>query len=318
MGMYHITSQAEIQALINAKDRLGAENVTVLLDGSTINANNGNNGYAKVYQQLVAAGVNVVKSSPAFSITHEKDLIVDAGTPTAKAILSSVNLTNMSATTRDYGIITSDPGIIQEWTSVFNADLENAKNGTANTPPLSNPNLVFSPVDAEQKLVDIINSAADSRYSVTATSESLTNKAVVAALQAAAARGVNVQLIVPEYIEGSPSGAVINYPALRQLNATPIAGTNQTIQARVMPYPATVEHPYMHGKMLLVSGPDGDLGYIGSVNLSTNSLEKARECGFVFNDQTAPQAVQLLKNDFASDWQVSIPPPTNPTPPAEG
>ena len=317
MAMFHITDPGVAQALIQAKDRLGADNVQVLLDGASIAANNGQNSEAKIYQQLEAAGVNCIKSSPAFSITHEKSMVADAGTPQAKALISSVNMTKLSTTTRDYGITTTDPGIINEFDSVFSTDIANAKNGTGNTPPLSNPNLVWSPTDSESKLVDIINSAANSQYSLSATTESLSDPAIMAALQAAAGRGVNIQMIVPEYVEGPPSTAVFNYPALKTLNATEVAGSGHDIQAHVMPYPATATTPYMHGKMMLVQGPDGDLGYLGSVNFSANSTDHAREVGFVFNDKTAPAVVQQLKSDFATDWKVSIPPPANPTPPAD-
>ena len=53
------------------------------------------------------------------------------------------------------------------------------------------------------------------------------------------------------------------------------------VAARVMPYPATPRHPYMHAKMMVA---DDRRAYVGSANYSVNSTTLARELGLLFSE----------------------------------
>src|SRR4029078_12504036 len=55
--------------------------------------------------------------------------------------------------------------------------------------------------------------------------------------------------------------------------------------------------PYIHAKLIL---SDTKRAYVGSVNLSTQSMDRNRELGIIIS-QT--QALQKLSQTFNSDWQ---------------
>jgi cardiolipin synthase len=68
---------------------------------------------------LLAAGVDVLDSNPAFDLTHEKSMVVDDTTAFVKSLnWQSENLT----VTRDYAVITSDPHEVAEIIDCFEAD----------------------------------------------------------------------------------------------------------------------------------------------------------------------------------------------------
>lgn len=284
MVMYHLTDPKVALSLIEAKSR-GAD-VRVILDGSSL----GGKKYASVYRKLQAAGVGVRKATPGFSITHQKSLVVDG----EKAFILSMNLTKGYNKTRDYGLVAMDTNIIGEMIAVFEADWQNAQRQTAYTPPLSLPFLVWSPADSERKLVRFVDSAS---RALDATVENLGDREMQAAFLRAAGRGVRVRLITP--MCDLNTNPVWNYPFMRELRAG-------GVETRVMPYPSTAKHPYMHAKMMLA---DGARAYIGSINFSVNSMTKARELGILFSDETAGKGLSAI---FASDWDASVPAPEPP------
>ena len=210
------------------------------------------------------------------------------------AFVTSENLTTAAATQRDYGVITRDPGVISEFMKVFAADWQNAANKTGVTPPLSAPNLIWSPVDSEQRLVALINSA---HKFVFTTTENLGDPAIQNALEMAAKRGVDTRIIVP-MCDLNPN-PLFNFPYMKTLAAS-------GVQGHMMPYPSTAARPYMHGKMILV---DGITAFVGSINFSVNSTQKARELGIVF--QNSAVSSEIEKN-FVTDWNASVAIPANP------
>jgi phosphatidylserine/phosphatidylglycerophosphate/cardiolipin synthase-like enzyme len=91
-----------------------------------------------------------------------------------------------------------------------------------------------------------------------------------------------------------------DYPSLTKFAAA-------KIDARVMPYPATPDKPYMHAKTIVA---DGKRAYVGSVNFSTHSIEKARELGLLFDDASV---IATMKDAFETDWNAAVDVP-NPLP----
>ena len=126
------------------------------------------------------------------------------------------------------------------------------------------------------------------------TTENLGDAAVMSALERAAGRGVSVRVIAP--LCDDNVNPLYDLPLLVRLGR---AGVN----ARAMPTPASAEQPYMHAKMMIA---DGAGAYVGSINPSTNSTQRARELGFFFSDAAA---IQAISRDFEQDWTVSIEPP---------
>jgi phosphatidylserine/phosphatidylglycerophosphate/cardiolipin synthase-like enzyme len=257
--------------------------VQIILDAGNLESHTP----ASITKALADAGVKVVASSPAFQITHVKSLVIDGTT----ALVMSLNLTNKSDSTRDYAVVTHDAGVIAEFTSVFEADLENAKNGTGATPELHQASLAWSPVNSESRLVAFIDGA---EKDLVVTTENLGDVAIMSALERAATRGVSVRVIAP-LCDENPNPK-FDLPLLSKLGK---AG----VTAHAMPSPASAEQPYMHAKMMIA---DGARAYVGSINLSTNSTQRARELGIFFSDDAA---IQAISRDFEADWKVSIEPP---------
>ena len=277
MMMYHLSNPDVVNALINAHRR--NVDVVLILDQKSISSGK----YQDFASQLQAAGITVVRSSSGFSISHVKAMVIDG----TMAFISTMNLVGAWQQMRDYGIFTTDPGVIAEFNSVFATDLQNAQNNGTLTPALSNSNLVWSPINAEMKLVDLINA---SRKTIQITVENLGNPNFQMALVNAIRRGVQVVTETPECIFGDQGNR--NDEFIRPL-------LTLGARSRLMPMPNTAALPYMHAKSMVV---DGYVAFLGSENFSMNSLNYARELGIVFMQ---PQSVQKLNAVFAQDWSVS-------------
>jgi cardiolipin synthase A/B len=272
MEMYHITDRDVIDALISrADDDL---DMRVIVDQKM------SHGYQQAFETLTDAGVQVRPGSRAFSITHAKTLVVDGET----IIISAINLTNTAQSSRDFGVITHDANVIEEVENVFDADWENAETGGDNTPPLNNENLAWSPNNSMDQLVRLIDSA---NSTLEAESESFTSDAVVDAFNRAADRGVRVRLIIPECVFGSNDG---NYKHMAQLHG---------VEVHVEHDGKSIAQPYMHSKMMVA---DQKFSYVGSINYSYNSIERARELGIIFLDEAASAK---LSSEFDKDWNRS-------------
>jgi cardiolipin synthase len=278
LAMFHLTDTSIVEALTRAAGRGVA--VRVILDGASLKTPK----YAKAAKALGAA---VRGSSPAFSITHEKTMVIDHQV----AFITAINLTRDVASTRDFGVITRAPGVVDDVEQLFAADWDNAQTGGNTTPALHQPSLVVSPTGSRDKLVALIGAAT---HDLIATVENLGDPAIANALIAAAHRGVEVRIIVPLCDKGNDP--LYNLAPARRLAAA-------KIPIGLMPGPEAAARPYMHSKLIQV---DGAMTYIGSENFSINSLTKARELGVIFANSAAAATIAAA---FEADWAVAIPPP---------
>jgi phosphatidylserine/phosphatidylglycerophosphate/cardiolipin synthase-like enzyme len=281
MVMFHLTVAPVVAALANAASR--GVDVQLIVDHD----NWASHTPAALKKQLADAGVKVTPSSPGFRITHEKSFVVDGST----AYIMSLNLTSPFVVTRDYAVATKDNGVVSEFLAVFNADLQNAQNGTADTPPLSNPNLAWSPVNSEDRLVAFVQAA---KRTLVVSSENLGDVPIQNALIAAAARGVNVRVLAP-LCDQNPV-VTFDLPFLATLS-------RGGVEARAMPAPASADLPYAHAKMMIA---DGTRAFVGSINFSRASTTDARELGIFFDDA---EAVSAISGDFEHDWAKGVAPP---------
>jgi cardiolipin synthase A/B len=286
--MFILTDQEVVNALIAAHKKIPT--VQVILDQSNLSDPTSSN--SKAYQELLAAGVDVMKSSTKFTLTHEKSMVIDD----KRAFITAMNMATASdaGKNRDFGVITEDASVIAEWNLVFAADVNNSVNKTNDTPTLSVPSLIWSPVSSESKLTALIGSA---KSTIITTVETISDQGVVDALSAAVQRKVTVRLITPQCVKNPEP--LLNYPTLNTLSANGVS-------VRLMPYPSSTTTPYMHSKMILV---DNTVAYVGSVNFSTNSIHNNRETGIIFTNGTATQTISSL---FESDWSKTIELPATP------
>ena len=304
------------QALID-KARAGV-NVRVIVDH---NQYDGDGSMTAQVQQTVAAlrsaGVVVKPSSTAFCVTHEKTFVIDG--PTAAnpglrgtAVIMSFNLTpGYFGGTRDYGVITRDPAIVQEAARVFDSDFAlhdpNPACGyaytpgttfpppsAADTPPLAVADLLWSPVNSKAKLLELI---ASTKKSLVLTTEEISDDASICAIQAVAqsAARPSVRLL----LSGDTGSNAAAVKTLLALNL-------QNLVIRVMPgQPPPVDDPayatplYMHGKQAIVDGAEA---FVGSENLTNTSLIQNRELGTFFRE---PTLIARLDAAFAADFALT-------------
>lgn len=275
MWMFNMTTQESADALVAAHKR-GVKVQVILNAGMFLKP-------SRVIDTLKANGVEFYKSSDAFSITHAKTTLID----NSYAWITTMNLTKLFDLTRDDGVKISDRDVIADLNELFDADLANAADQGARTPDHDSA-LVVSPTSAVPRLLELIDSA---QKEILLTVENLSYTDLVDHLAKAAQRGVVVKAIAP--LCDQTTDPFFNFPAMQTLQA---AG----VQARLMPFPASVTTPYMHQKMIVV---DGRYAFVGSQNFSFNSLTKAREIGVLAEISAISNR---LLNDFNHDWNATV------------
>lgn len=274
MVMFHLSEKSVITSLKAAGNR-GVE-IKVILDRE-IAAKFAS--AAGIIADLKAAGVQVETSSPAFSITHEKSMLIDGKT----LFITSMNMTTIFNRTRDFGIVTGEKAEVDEYKTFFDTDWSNAQTGSGTT-PRDSTDLVWSPTSSTAKVTALIASA---KKTIEIMVENFGSSDIQAALIAAAKSGVAVRVLVPACIEGASPNR--NEPFLDQL----MAGG---VDARVMAATPSTAMPYTHAKLMVV---DKHKFYLGSENFSFNSLMKAREVGIVRdNAGIAKEIAAIFDGDF--------------------
>jgi phosphatidylserine/phosphatidylglycerophosphate/cardiolipin synthase-like enzyme len=192
----------------------------------------------------------------------------------------TLNLTSRYyPTSRDLAIIETNPNDISAIEATFNADFVSG----AITPPTGD-DLVWSPTNSLTSLVDLINSA---KTSLEVENEEMGDAQIVSALEAAAKRGVQVQVAMTnggtyttEFNELATAGVKIN-------TYTPTAPL------------------YIHAKLILADyGQSGQEAFVGSENFSNPSLTENRELGLTLTD---PTILHSLNTTFSSDFKGGTP-----------
>ncbi|MCS7221171.1 MAG: phospholipase D-like domain-containing protein [Anaerolineae bacterium] len=268
LAMYLITDQEIIQALKGAAAR--GVDVRVLLE---MNPFGGGAQTAQVAAELKAAGVQVQWDPRTIRYLHQKTLVVDE----AYALVMTANFTVSSFTAnREYLIRTARPEDVAEIIATFEADWARQPVQHAN------PRLVWAPDRAREVLLQLIDSA---QMSLDLEHQNLEDEEVIDHLIAAAQRGVRVRYL------GSP-----HLPLEED--------TDEPGRERIRQAGAEVRYldsPYIHAKALIV---DGRQALVGSINLTTNSLDFNRELSILVDE---PYIVQALSQQFQADWDQARP-----------
>jgi cardiolipin synthase A/B len=282
VGIFGISSKVIADALSTAAKRGVA--VTVLCDKYC----SSNPKRLAIFEQLKADGVAIYTTSIGFTISHWKMFVVDE----KLAFISTMNFITSTDQMRDMGVFLTNPSIVKEIIQVFKGDILNAKNITAQTPPLTQPNLVWSPVNSEEKLNALIASADQS---IDIWIENMGAKTIHQSLKDAVRRGVKVRVITSMCGMGMPGPA-----AFENLFDLVSGG----ILVKVMPFPATEKIPYTHAKTITA---DRKTIFLGSENFSANSILKARELGIIFKNSGIEKQMHDL---YEGDWSVAVDLPT--------
>ncbi|MGF1424985.1 phospholipase D-like domain-containing protein [Kitasatospora sp. LaBMicrA B282] len=263
MTMYELSDTTVVNDLIQ-RQQAGVQ-VRVILDGTRTTVNN------SAYNALNAAGIPVVWSSSAYTFTHQKTITVDGST----SLILTGNLTaKYYSTSRDYGLFDTDANDVNAIEQVFNADFT-----STSITPSDGDNLLWSPTDSRDRLLSIINGATTT---LDVEEEEFGDPAVVDAIAAQAQKGVTVRVVLEH-----PS----SYSS--QISEVENAG------ATVMGYSSSTGF-YVHAKAVVADyGLPTAAVELGSMNVSTNSLDNNRELGIILNDTGVESVVE---NAFTSDY----------------
>jgi phosphatidylserine/phosphatidylglycerophosphate/cardiolipin synthase-like enzyme len=301
-----------VQALID-KAASGV-NVRVIVDQHQYANGSSAQHIQDTVQALRNAGVVVHPSSTAFCFTHQKTFVIDGPTTanpgaSGTAIIMSLNLMpGYFGGTRDYAVITGDPGVVQEVSRVFDSDFTlvdpptpcsyahaptstNPPPSPSDTPLVSEANLLWSPVNSKPKLLQLI---AGARQSLEITTEELTDADMVCQIQAVAQSPTRPTVrILLSGDTGSNASAVktllglgLSNLSIRVMPGQPSPPGNTAYQTPL----------YMHGKQVIA---DGAQAFVGSENLTNTSLIQNRELGTLFTD---PGMIARLNTVFESDF----------------
>lgn len=260
--VYLLSDKQIIDALDDAQDRGVA--VNVLLEKNPFGGGNLNNLAEK---KLREDGVAVKWAHPKYSLTHEKAFVVDG----IRAYILNQNLTNAASTkNREYNVIDVNPQDVKEIRNIFLADWERKDFTPQET------HLVISPVNSRAALSTLIKSATKS---IEIEMEYIEDEQIVGLLSERS-RDIDVSIIVP---------------TLSQFPANKDAVAKLKKQGA---YVKTLSSPYLHAKMILV---DNKKAYVGSINLSTQSMDENRELGIMITER---ESIETLNTTFEEDWNL--------------
>jgi phosphatidylserine/phosphatidylglycerophosphate/cardiolipin synthase-like enzyme len=277
--MYILSDDRIIQALINTANR--GVKVQVMMEPAPFNPEQPNSPLPvnRITQQKFAGTkVQVGWTDPRFRFTHAKLLLID----NKEAFICTMNFSKSGSTVnREFGAIDKDQSDVNDLENIFNADWTH----TPYTPTSSR--LVISPDNAQPRLYGLLSKATKS---LVVYDEILADPDTVALLGKRVKAGVDVKVIL-----GAPDHTPINIQAAKDLKAVGV-----TVKY--------LEAPVVHAKMILA---DGAKAYIGSVNLSTNSLKNNREVGIIMTDS---KLLNVLEGTFKNDWSHTQDFTDNPAP----
>jgi phosphatidylserine/phosphatidylglycerophosphate/cardiolipin synthase-like enzyme len=261
--MYLLTAQSFIDALVARKN--AGKDVKVVLNQTFPSGTNENQA---AYAQLTAAGVQVVWASTAFQFAHSKCFVVDG----SAAWIMTMNATYSSPTdNREFLAVDTDPQDVAQAEAIFAADF-------ARTTASATGKLVVSPGNARDMLLELIRGAT---RTIDVESETLSDYQIVDALVAQQRARRTVRIVV--------NGTITPTPAQQQATSE-----LKTAGVRIV----TVTTPDIHSKAIVV---DGTRAFVGSQNLTTNSLTRNREIGVLFDTASEVSKVATtIANDFAA------------------
>ncbi len=245
--------------------------VRVLLDQNLEKSRN-----TAAYDYLAAHRVHVTWA-PAGTTYHQKTLTVDGKT----SVIMTLNMVASDyAGTRDFAVIDTDKADIDAIVTTFDADFAHK----AITPP-DGADLVWSPTNSQSSILAVINGATKT---LSVENEEMEDSAVIKALEKAAERGVDVEVVMTA--ESSWDSA------FKKL-------VRAGVHVRTYANSSTVL--YIHAKAVVADAGRRDQDvFVGSENFSTASLDYNRELGI----RTSNAAViSVISATIAADYAGGTP-----------
>jgi cardiolipin synthase len=269
LTMYELEDSTAEKDLVAAEKR--GVDVRVILDQREESEN------SAAYNYLKNNGVHVVYSWSKYYYTHEKSMVIDGST----AMIMSANLTSQYySTSRDFLVTDTNAEDVAAIVKVFNADYAHES-----VTPGVGADLVWSPTNAQAKLLALINGATSS---LRLYANEMDDAAIENALVSAAERRVDVQ-VCGENEDGEYNSA---YARLAD------AGVH-------ISYYSNPDGFYIHAKAIVADlGKSDAKVFIGSENFSNTSLTENRELGLIISNTAIESSVA---STFATDFKGGTP-----------
>jgi phosphatidylserine/phosphatidylglycerophosphate/cardiolipin synthase-like enzyme len=268
--MFLFSDPSLIGAVIAAKKR--GVKVRVMLNPARKSGEEENEDTRRILEE---AGIEVRDSSPEFTITHEKSMVIDEKI----AFIKSLNWETKNFTeTRDYAIITHHPFEVKEVVLCFEADWERKS-----FDPGENLNLIWCSNNGRKKIAKFIDEA---KHTLFVQNERFQDLVIIERLVHAASRGVKVHVMARPPHTLKMEKLVEGVGGLRIMDDVGIKIHK-------------LKHLRLHGKMLLA---DGCRAIVGSINLTPGSFDHRRELAIEVHD---PEVVERLKKIAHHDWENS-------------
>ncbi len=268
VAMYLLSDRDLVAALERARQR--GVHIRVMLEEHPYGSGPGNR---TIYNRLKSANIAVNWSPTTFQLSHDKYAVADQQV----ALVGTLNWT-LSAVThnREYFVLDHDPNDVKALSTLFDADWQRRQ------VTLADPHLVLSPSNSRADLLGLIGSA---QHQIDLEAEEMQDSGIETALTQAASRGVQVRVVLPRPDAGQTDSNAAGEKVLNEHGA----------QVRKL------RDPYVHAKDVIV---DGQEAFVGSENISKESLDQNREVGLLISDQTA---IKRLSATFARDWTSAQP-----------
>jgi cardiolipin synthase A/B len=270
--MFVFSDPGLIAAVVAAKGR--GVNVRVMLNPARRSGEEDND---QTRATLVAAGVDVADSNPAFNLTHEKSMVVDDSVAFVKSLnWETKNLTE----TRDYAIITSHPHEVDEVRDCFDADWSRQSFNAG-----EKASLIWCVGNGRDRICRFIDQA---KHTLFVQNERYQDTVVIERLVRAATRGVKLHVMARPPHTLKEDKLVEGVGGLRILD---------DVGVKIH----TLKHLKLHAKMFLA---DGTAAIIGSINLAPGSLDGRRELAIEVRDDDIVERLQKIAHE---DWSNSHP-----------
>jgi len=265
--MYLFTVTDIANHIVSAKNR--GVTVRVILDPDEA-------GNQQVEPLFINNGIAWKNASSVYMFSHAKYLIIDH----TQGVIMSMNFNgDAMVNERNYGLVTKDPGDIGDLQAIFDYDWALANGQQATAPDLSCTRLIVSPVNAAQRLNQLIASATSTLdiEVLYVTDTTLRN-----AIGKAKTNGVNVRVILETDQDQPENAATVTY--FKGLGIPVKYATNQF---------------YLHAKLIVADG----VAFVGSENLSYTSQMSNREVGALV---TLPEELSPITTQFETDWNATV------------
>ncbi len=262
----YLLSDDEIIASLGAAVDRGVR-VRVMLEEHPFGGGGSHNEDAK---KIADDGAEVRWSGSTIRFSHAKFAVIDERV----ALILNQNLTTASFTgNREFGVVTSDPAIVEATQEIFERDWVHE------SPPDVQPPLIMSPANSRARYLELIGSAS---RSIDFYAEVIRDPEIISALGNAERRGVTVRMIIDDTLDEDDQDSASRL-------------SDQGVDIRL------AGHVYIHAKLMVI---DEAVAIVGSQNFTATSLDDNRELAVEVTD---PFGLARCLAVYERDWIRSAP-----------